>query len=112
MKYTPEQTQELIKAYSACETQTERAELLDDFSVRFGKTVHSLRAKLVAEGVYVSSKRTSTFTGTAPKTKIEMVDEMEVEFGFPIGSLEGLENAPKMVLIRLYNKMLPLKKLT
>ena len=109
MKYTLEETKELICGYKACETETERADYIDNTSLTSGKSVASVRAKLVAEGVYISKKRRSKITGGTPKSKEFMVDEMEKEFDFPIGSLEGLEKAPKLVLVTIYKR---LKKLS
>ena len=109
MKYTTEETNELIAGYKACESEIERKEYMDNISVRWSRSISSIRAKLVSEKVYISKKRTSKITGGTPKSKEFMVDEMEKEFDFPIGSLEGLEKAPKLVLVTIYER---LKKLS
>lgn len=105
MNYTNNETKELITTYTSCKSQDERNSAVTNLARKFNKSVYSIRAKLVAENVYVSNKRKSKITGGTPKSKEKMVDEMEEEFNFEIGELEGLEKAPKLVIVALYDKI-------
>lgn len=110
MKYTQEETDFIIKKYLECKTQDERAFCIADLSAQINKSVHSIRAKLVSEGVYIPTKRVSKYTGGEPKTKEKMVFEIEQKFNFNPGELEGLEKCTKLAIISIYKKLKALKQ--
>ena len=56
VNYTEEMTNELVGAYTEAETQDERNAVVAEFATKFGKTVASIRAKLVREKVYVKAE--------------------------------------------------------
>ena len=88
--YTPEQTAELINQYSSGVEVEQIAEAM-------GKTVRSVRSKLVREGVYIAKPKTKTAKVDGPSKK-ELLRELEAATGF---SPEGLEGATKAAIARL-----------
>jgi hypothetical protein len=51
--YTEKQVEVMIEAYGQGNTDTERKEIMEKLAVTLGKTVGSIRAKLVAVGHYI-----------------------------------------------------------
>ena len=98
MKYTPEQETELSEAYVATE---DKKEIVEKFAAKWQKSPRSIIAKLSKMGIYVSAKRISKVSGDKPKTKEQIVADLEVKFNVVAGDFSGLEKAPKLVLIRL-----------
>lgn len=73
--YTPEQTVELVAAYTAAPS----AETVATFAEKFGKTVKSIVAKLAREGVYKSPAKAAKVTaGSARKDEIVLALELMV----------------------------------
>ena len=96
--YTDEQTVALVDAYSAADSQEAREAVMSEFADEFGKTVRSIRAKLVREGVYVK-KTYKTKTGGKPETKEQIVEDIARTMGVDAESkLGGLEKATKGAL--------------
>jgi len=69
---------------------------IEDIAETFGKTVRSIRSKLVREGVYVPSVKGPTIKADGPSKK-ELLRELEA-VGF---DTEGFEGATKIALSRL-----------
>lgn len=88
---------EMVSTYEAAESDEARAEAVASLAEKFGKTVQSVRAKLVREGVYKAKART-TKTGEPVISKEKLVQEIEAELGLVAGDLESLEKATKRVL--------------
>ena len=88
VNYTPELTGEIVSAYQAGTSVDEIAETI-------GKSVRSVRSKLVREGVYVAKVKVATRTIEGP-TKKELLRSLE-------GHLDtrGFEGATKEALTRL-----------
>ena len=111
IKYTPEQEIELKEGYEACNTHDER----DDFMLKFGykhdKSKRSLVAKIAKmrndkdETLYISRPKVSKVTGDKAKTKDQMVTEMTTKMGFSTDELEGLDKTPKLVLVKVSNRL-------
>lgn len=71
VNYTPEQTVEMVAAYVANPTK----ETVELFAAKFSKSVASIRAKLVKEGVYKKAEYTGK-TGETPVDKENLVDQI------------------------------------
>jgi hypothetical protein len=69
VNYTPEQTVEMVSAYVANPTK----ETVELFATKFNKSVASIRAKLVKEGVYKKAEYVSK-AGETPVDKENLVD--------------------------------------
>lgn len=100
-------TKEAIKNY----TEAQEAELLAagvidnelaiEFAAKFGKDVRSIRAKAVRMGLYKAKDKVSK-SGAAIERKEAIVAEIAAIVG---KNLEGLEKAPKQVLVALRAKL-------
>jgi hypothetical protein len=87
VNYTEEQTQALVAGYKAGETVEALAEVL-------GKSVRSVVAKLVREGVYITRTRE-----VAPRiTKARLIGVIAGTLNLDPVVLAGLEKAPLEVL--------------
>jgi len=81
--YTEEQTQALVTAYKAGET-------VEALAAQLEKSVRSVVAKLVREGVYISKTRQ-----TAPRiTKARVIGEIAGYLSLDPVALAGMEKAP------------------
>jgi len=89
--YTEEQTLELVNAYSAAESATERDSVVEDFAERYDRSVASIRGKLTREGVYVSKAKEKTTT-TRGMRKAEIVHAIATMLGLR-QDLESLNKA-------------------
>jgi hypothetical protein len=69
---------------------------LDEIAEAFGKTVRSIRSKLVREGVYVASPKGAAAKADGPSKK-QLLRDLEAT-GF---DTEGFEGATKVALSRL-----------
>jgi hypothetical protein len=94
--YTDEQVAQMIKMYDEGTSDDERKEVVIYLAREMGKTVGSIRAKLVAVGHYIRlSKPTKKAEPVVPKT--ELVDEISSCIGI---QLHSLKNATKVDLER------------
>lgn len=95
--YTNDQTVYIVAEY---ENSDDKTETLNRLSQELGKSKKSIVGKLSREGVY---KRVSyvTKSGVAPITKVELVKNIAANLELDEHQLEGLEKAPKQVLILL-----------
>ena len=89
VNYTEEMTTQIVDAYS---TGVDVAEIADSI----GKTVRSVRSKLVREGVYVAKEKVATRKVEGP-TKKELLINIDAT-GF---DTKGFEGATKEALTRL-----------
>ena len=89
VNYTPEMTAQIVSDYQAGTS-------VDDIAVAVGKSVRSVRSKLVREGVYVAKEKTTTRKVEGP-TKKEILRDLEAT-GFEV---KGFEGATKEALTRL-----------
>jgi len=102
--YTDEVVESMVADYTGAETQEDRDSVVSAFAEQLGKSVASVRAKLVREGVYVKKERADK-TGRKIQTKDEMVAEFEKNLGLEVGSLESLEKATKNVIRTLMERV-------
>lgn len=95
--YTEEQTAELVDAYTDADSQGQRDKVVNEFADKFGKSVRSIRQKLVREGVYVRKEYKSK-TGEKPEQKSAIVADIENILAVDAGTLSGLDLATKKAL--------------
>ena len=88
VNYSPELTAQIVSDYQA-------GTPVDEIADTIGKSVRSVRSKLVREGVYVAKEKVATRTIVGP-TKKELLRSLE-------GHLDtrGFEGATKEALTRL-----------
>jgi len=89
--YTAEMVDSMIEMYNEVGNDG-----LDDIAETLGKTVRSVRSKLVREGVYVASPKKTAAKQDGPSKK-EILRDIEAE-GFDVSGFEG---ATKAALTRL-----------
>lgn len=98
--YDKATTEKIVEAYTAGETDAERAAILESLAAEHGKTVPSLRAKLVREGVYIA-KTYKGKNGEKPEKKEDIVQDIANLIAVPSTVLTGLEKATKNCLLAL-----------
>ena len=89
VNYTPEMTAQIVSDYQAGTS-------VDDIAVAVGKSVRSVRSKLVREGVYVAKEKVATRVNVGP-TKKDLLRSLEAS-GF---DTKGFDGATKEALTRL-----------
>ena len=89
--YTAEMVDSMIEMYNDVVNDG-----LDEIADTLGKTVRSVRSKLVREGVYVASPKKTAAKQDGPSKK-EILREIEAQ-GFDV---TGFEGATKAALTRL-----------
>ena len=89
--YTAEMVDSMIEMYNEVGNDG-----LDDIADTLGKTVRSVRSKLVREGVYVASPKKTAAKQDGPSKK-EILRDIEAP-GFDVSGFEG---ATKSALTRL-----------
>jgi len=99
--YTDEQVARMIKMYDGGTSDDERKDIVINLAREMGKTVGSIRAKLVAVGHYIKlSKPTKKAEPTVPKA--ELVNQISTRIGT---NLTSLKNATKADLERILEYM-------
>jgi hypothetical protein len=93
VNYTEAQTEQLHNLYAELGTAG-----LDSIAERLGKSVRSVRAKLVRDGLYVSGEKSVAAKATGPSKK-ELLRDFETAGFDPT----GLEGATKEALARILN---------
>ena len=96
MNYTREQTDYIVGVYESEPTM----ETVNQLAEELEKSPKSIIGKLSREGVYKRNVYVSK-SGCAPVTKTELVSTIAYALGLETESLEGLEKAPKQVLLLL-----------
>ena len=100
-------TKEVVKNYSeAQEAEMLAAGVIDndaaiEFAAKFGKDVRSIRAKAVRMGIYKAKDKVSK-SGAPIERKEEIVADIAAIIG---KNLDGLEKAPKQVLVALRTRL-------
>ena len=80
--YTEEMTVQIISQYQDGVAVAEIAEAI-------GKSVRSVRSKLVREGVYVAAPKTETKKVSGPRKKTLLNDLQKVDPNFPVNGMMG-----------------------
>ena len=96
MNYTREQTDYIVGVYESEPTM----ETVNQLAEELEKSPKSIIGKLSREGVYKRNVYVSK-SGCAPVTKTELVTTIAYSLGLEPDRLEGLEKAPKQVLLLL-----------
>ena len=89
VNYTPEMTAAMVENYEAGMS-------VDEIANDIGKSVRSVRSKLVREGVYVAKPKAKSTKVMGP-TKKELLKDLEAT-GFDVAGFEG---ATKDAIVRL-----------
>jgi len=101
--YTDKQVEVIIEAYGQGNTDAERKEIMEKLATTLGKTVGSIRAKLVAVGHYI--KLTGKTQGAAVKRKDEYVSAIRIALGAGDHELKSLSNVTKVDLEVIMNQL-------
>jgi hypothetical protein len=88
---------QVVEAYEACDSDESREACVQALSIETGKTVRSLRMKLVNEGVYQKAAYV-TKAGTKAETKSAVVESIAAILGITSEQLPGLDKATKKAL--------------
>jgi len=96
VNYTAELTQRIVAEY-------QEGVAVESIAEAIGKSVRSVRSKLVREGVYSAPAKTPKVKQEGP-TKKELLRELEATTGF---SAEGLEGATKAAITRIMQALQP-----
>ncbi len=94
--YTAEQSAELLAAYQANPT----SETVEQFAVKFGKSVKSIVAKLSREKVYIK-KEYKTKTGESVVKKDSLADQIALLCSLSDNDAESLTKANKTALAKV-----------
>ena len=100
--YSDDILQAIVAEYNAAyAVNPDNAAILHTLSVKYGKTVHSLRAKLASLKVYVTATHiTAAASSNKGMTKEALVNAIALLVGH---ELAGLEVSPKAALQSLYD---------
>jgi hypothetical protein len=113
IKYTKEQEDELYNNYVCIvdDDHDERENVILRFMNKHDKSKSSVIAKLSKmrdendKPIYKARPKLSKITNEVAETKSQMVAKVEINLGFLEGELEGLENSPKLVLVKLLKRL-------
>jgi len=102
-KYTDAEELKLSSVYGAASTDEERDAAVEKLMVDLRRNKKSIIAKLskmgiYVMGIYVPKIRVSKVLKEPPKTKEQLVYELEDAYGVERDYFYGLEKAPKLVL--------------
>ena len=82
INYSVEMTDKIVSDY---QNGTEISEIAD----AIGKSVRSVRSKLVREGVYIAQEKTSRSNKVQEPTKKELLNVLEEKVSFPVVGFMG-----------------------
>lgn len=105
MKYTPEITDQIVKAYVADPT----LECVQQLSAEYNFPVRSIIAKLSALGVY-RKKTYLTKRGEVPTSKAEYIERIANLLDMNVELMESMEKVTKTVLHDLSTRIERLKE--
>ena len=94
---------ELSKAYLSETDYDARRTVIDEFAQKWNKTSRMIIAKLSKMDIYETKPNVSKVTGEKPQTKEQIVTKIEKLLN--AGSLDGLQKAPKLVLLALLRRL-------
>ena len=97
VNYTAEATEALVARYVAEGTDEARVAVVEAVAKELGKSVGSVRAKLVAEGVYVAVTR----TGKKVARKAELVATLAKNLGVDEEVIGSVEKATGVALVAI-----------
>lgn len=97
VNYPKDLTVAIIAAYTAGKSDTDRAGIVEALATEHGKSVKSIRQKLVREGVYVKPAYVSK-AGANVERKSDIVQGIAKMLNVTEAQLGGLEKATKPAL--------------
>lgn len=104
-KYTAQEEQQLVDAYTQAESDEERLEVIEEYADRLDKTKQSIVAKLSKLKIYQPKRRISKVTGDTPETKEQIVKKIAAICGGSDTIYYGLEKGPKLALVQILSKL-------
>lgn len=102
--YTEEETTELVEAYLLATNREEQEAVVAKYVEKFNKPKASIIMKLSKAGIYQPKQRVSSITGLRPKTKEDMVTELEEKLKVAPGFFRNLDKVPKTTLYNIMEK--------
>ena len=96
VNYTPEQTLQMVQAYTANPTQA----TVEELAKALGKTARSIVAKLSREGVYKKKEYVGK-NGEKPVKKDALADQLAEVFGLTESEADSLTKANKTALNKI-----------
>ena len=102
MTYTAEMTTKMVEVYSSATSDEQRKAVVEDLASEFEKSVPSVRAKLVREGVYVKAEGK---TGSAKARKDALVSAIALQTGANEEVLDSLTKATREALVIVYGAL-------
>lgn len=106
LNYTPDQVREMVKAYEAGETDNGRKAVVTALAQEMKKSLASIRAKLVSEGVYIKPEKLDK-AGNKVEQKGAIVDQIAELCDSDSEAFDSLEKANKSVLQVLRSSLTP-----
>lgn len=100
VNYTEQQAAEMAAAYKANPSD----ETLAYFAEKFGKTIRSVRQRLVRDGVY-QKKEYVNKNGEKPVKKDATADAIARILGLSDGEADSLAKANKSALVKVFNAL-------
>ena len=97
INYTPEQTVELVSAYEGATDKDSRNEVIVAYANALGKSIASIRQKLVREGVYVKNTYKAK-DGSDVVSKEKIAAQIASKLGVSEEQAESLTKANKRIL--------------
>lgn len=97
VNYTPEMTATMVETYERAETDQDRKDAVAMLSERFGRSVASVRQKLVREGVYKKAAKVAK-DGNPVVSKAALVAQIATAMEADVEDFDSLEKATKNVL--------------
>ena len=107
VNYTPEQTAELVAAYTGADGDAERAAVVESFAESFSKKAASIRAKLVRERVYIKPARVNKKSAARKADIVAIIADV---CGTPDELLNSLEKATAWSLQRVADTLFELRE--
>ena len=97
VNYTKEATADLVERYTAVKTDADRKAVVEAVAKELGKTVASVRAKLVREKVYVAVTR----VGKRKAKKAELIAALAKTMGVNEDAIGSLEKATAAAILKV-----------
>lgn len=98
--YTDAQVEQIVEMYATLGNDG-----LQDISDAVGKSVRSVRSKLVREGVYVATPKAASPKRDQGPTKKELLNQLEEMVGFDVTPLSGATKEGLQSLIAFASKL-------
>lgn len=97
--YTDEQVTKMIEVYNTANNDVERKDAVEKLANAMGRTVASIRAKLVATGVYVKQSGKSAKVKSPAKKEFSEAVRTMLGTTYPLKSLDNMTKADLEILV-------------